>query len=106
MLQYMYTQTQDHMSESVQKVKKKKNRESDEPKNVSVRSEIITLPCSSSDPALRPLSLSAIYRVSYCCLTLYLGWHKHLACLLAANAFMHSMLISMLRMLDMLDMLL
>ena len=35
-----------------------------------------------------------------------LGWRKHLACLLAANAFLHSMLISMLRMLDMLDMLL
>ena len=31
-----------------------------------------------------------------------LGWHKHLACLLAANAFMHSMLIRILRMLDML----
>ena len=43
-------------------------------------------------------------------LNIFLGWRKHLACLLAANAFLHSMLISMLicmlRMLDMLDMLL
>ena len=43
-------------------------------------------------------------------LTNWLGWRKHLACLLAANAFMHNMLIrmliSMLRMLGMLDMLL
>ena len=51
-------------------------------------------------------SLWYCYSIPFAMGPFALGWRTHLACLLAANAFLHSMLISMLRMPDVLDMLL